>query len=67
MRHGKSISSLKVFSLYATVHFMHFDITPIIALNQKPLFNSFFEIADKPGVTLILDQGYAIDILLQVL
>ena len=57
----------RYFLFYATVHFMHFDITPIMALNQKPLVNSFFEVADKPGVTLTLDQGYAIDILLQVL
>ena len=38
-----------------------------MALNQKPLVNSFFEVADKPGVTLTLDRGYAVDILLQVL
>ena len=39
----------------------------LMALNQKPLVNSFFEVADKPGVTLTLDRGYAVDILLQVL
>ena len=37
----------------------------LMALNQKPLVNySFFEVADKPGVTLTLDRGYAVDILL---
>ena len=38
----------------------------LMALNQKPLVNSFFEVADKPGVTLTLDRGYAVDVLLQV-
>ena len=34
--------------------------------NQKSLVNSFFEVADTPGVTLTLDRGYAVDIILQV-
>ena len=37
------------------------------ALNQKPLVKSFFEVAEKPGVILTLDRGYAVDMLLQVL
>ena len=39
----------------------------LMAANQKPLVNSFFEIADKQRVTLTLDRGYAVDMLLQVL
>ena len=35
--------------------------------NQKPLVNSFFEIADTPGVTLTLDRDYALDQMLQVI
>ena len=34
--------------------------------NQKPLIDSFFEVADKPGVTLVLDKAQAIDIILNV-
>ena len=33
--------------------------------NQKPLINSFFEIADTPGVNLAVEKGYAIDTLLK--
>ena len=38
-----------------------------MALNQKPLVNSFFKTADIPGVALALDRGYAIDMMLQVM
>ena len=34
--------------------------------NQKPIVNSFFEIADSPGVSLTIDKGFALDVLLQV-
>ena len=33
--------------------------------NQKPLVNSFFEIADTPGVSLAIEKGYAIDNILK--
>ena len=33
--------------------------------NQKPLINSFFEIADTPGINLAIEKGYAIDTLLK--
>ena len=39
----------------------------LTALNQEPLINSFFEIDKKPGVTLVLDRGYAIDTIFQVI
>ena len=39
----------------------------LMALNQKPLVNSFFKTADIPGVALALDRGYAIDMMLQVM
>ncbi len=34
--------------------------------NQKPLINSFFEIADRPGVTLTIQNGFGIDRTLEV-
>ena len=37
--------------------------TPI----QKPIVNSFFEIADTPGIILTLEREFAIDAILQVL
>ena len=33
----------------------------LTAPNQKPLVNSFFEIADNSGVTLTVDRGYGVD------
>ena len=35
--------------------------------NQKPLVNSFFEIADNPAATLTIDKGYGLDLIIQVL
>ena len=35
--------------------------------NQRPIVNSFFEIADNPGVSLTIDRGFALDIMLQVM
>ena len=37
-----------------------------MALNQKPIVNSFFQVADKPGLALALERGYAVDVMLQV-
>lgn len=34
--------------------------------NQKPLINSFFEIADRVEVTLTIQKGYGIDRTLEV-
>ena len=34
--------------------------------NQKPLVNSFFEIADTPGLILTIDKGLAVDQAFQV-
>ena len=34
---------------------------------QKLLVNSFFDIADTPGVSLAVEKGFAIDTLLKVL
>ncbi len=34
--------------------------------NQKPIVNSFFEIADKPDVSLAVDREKALDRILQV-
>ena len=33
--------------------------------NQKNLVNSFFEIADTPGISLAAEKGYAIDNILK--
>lgn len=34
--------------------------------HQKPIVNSFFEIADTAGVSLTIDRGYAMDKMMQV-
>ena len=34
--------------------------------NEKPLVNSFFDIADTPGVSLTIDKGFAVDKMIQV-
>ena len=34
--------------------------------NQKPIINSFFEIADNSKLTLALDKGYGVEKMLQV-
>ena len=33
--------------------------------NQKPIVNSFDQIADTPGVSLTVDRGFGIDVILQ--
>ena len=39
----------------------------LMAPNQKPIVNSFYEIADTPGVKLTADRGLALDVILQVI
>lgn len=34
--------------------------------NQKPIVNSFYEIANTPGVSLTVNRGFGIDNILQV-
>ena len=36
-----------------------------MAQNQMPIINSFFEIADTPGVHLTFDRGMGLDAILQ--
>ncbi len=38
----------------------------LTAPNQKPIVNSFYEIADTPGVRLTVDRGFAIDSILML-
>ena len=37
----------------------------LTAPNERPIVNSFFEIADAPGVRLTFDRGMGIDAMLQ--